>query len=62
MQTGLIIMVVIGLIGLGYYLKEFLKTHESIDILAGVFITISFLVLFFFILYLKRNNHQVGGF
>jgi len=61
MGTGLILMIVIGLIALGYYIKEFLKTHESMDVLAGVFITISFIFLAFFIIYLKKNNHDIGG-
>jgi len=61
MGIGTIIMVVIGLIALGYYTMEFLKKHNPMDVVAGVFITISFIVLIFFIFYLKNNNHQIGG-
>ncbi len=50
------IIIIIGIIGLVVWVKEFLKTHDAIDIWAGVFITISTLVFIIFGIYVKKQD------
>ena len=57
MGKGLLLfIIVIGIIGLGYWVVEFLKTNDAMDIWAGVFITISLLFIIIFGLYTKKQD------
>jgi len=56
MNKTIIFIVVVAVIGIIYWIKKYIETHDPLDIFVGVFVVLCLFGLYKFIRYAKKES------